>query len=112
MLVSAIQSRPVSDRVTIGGKEVISVQIVEVPEQAAFRTSEAARYLGISPNTLRKRSDLGRIPARRDENGERIFLLRDLDAYLESLPDYRGHDKPVPVSTDWNRTRKGKENQN
>jgi hypothetical protein len=91
---------------------MISVQVVEVPEQAAFRVSEAARYIGISPNTLRKRSDLGLIPARRDENGERIFLLRDLDAYLESLPGYSRCDKPVPVSTDWNRTRKGKESQN
>jgi len=91
---------------------VVSVQIVEVPEQAAFRVSEAARYLGISPNTLRKRSDLGRIRALRDENGERIFLLKDLNAYLESLPEYRRRDKPVLVSTDWNRTPEGKENQN
>ena len=91
---------------------MISVQVVEVPEQAAFRVGAAARYLGISPNTLRMKSDLGLIAARRDENGDRIFLLRDLDAYLESLPDYRRRDKPVPVSTDWNRTRKGKESQN
>jgi hypothetical protein len=82
---------------------VISIQVVEVPQQAAFRVSEAARYLGISPNTLRKRSDLGLILVRRDENGERIFLLRDLNAYLESLPTYRRRDKPVSVSTDWNR---------
>ena len=91
---------------------MISVQVLEVPKQAAFRVGEAARYLGISRNTLRKRSDLGLIPARRDENGERIFLLRDLNAYLESLKEDRGRGKPVPVSTDWNRTRKGKENQN
>jgi hypothetical protein len=91
---------------------MVSIQVVEVPDQAAFRVSEAARYLGISPNTLRKRSDLGSIPARRDENGERIFLLRDLNAYLDSLPDYLRRDKPVPVSTNWNRTRKGKESQN
>jgi hypothetical protein len=91
---------------------VVSVQIIEVPEQAAFRITAAARYLGISKNTLRKRSDLGLIRARRDENGERVFLLRDLNAYLESLPDYRHRDKQVPVSTDWNWTRKGKEPQN
>jgi len=91
---------------------MISVQTVEVPEKAAFRVSEAARYLGISPNTLRKRSDLGLIRARRDENGERIFLLQDLNAYLESLPDFNHRDKPVPVSTNWNRTPKGKENNN
>ena len=73
------------------------VQIFEVPGQAAFRVRDAARYLGISPNTLRKRSDLGLIRACRDMNGERVFLLRDLDAYLESLPDYRGRGKPVAI---------------
>jgi DNA-binding transcriptional MerR regulator len=91
---------------------MVCVRIIEVPTQAAFRVSDAARYIGISPNTLRKRSDLGLIPARRDENGERIYLLRDLDAYLESLPDYRRCGTPVQVSTDWNRTRKKKESQN
>jgi hypothetical protein len=65
------------------------VQILKVPEQAAFKVSRAAKYLGISQNTLRKRSDLGLIPARKDEGGERVFLLRDLEAYLISLPTYR-----------------------
>ena len=68
------------------------IRIVAVPEQAAFRTGPAARYLGICPNTLRKRSDLGLVRARRDVNGDRIFLLRDLDSYLDSLPPSReGH---------------------
>ena len=91
---------------------MVSVQLVEIPAQAAFRVSEAARYLGISPNTLRKRSDLGLIRARRDANGERIFLLKDLDAHLASLPEYRRRGKqPVSVSTDWNRTQAGKESE-
>jgi hypothetical protein len=90
---------------------MLPLQLVKIPEQAAFRVRIAARYLGISPNTLRKRSDLGLIPARRDENGERIFLLRDLDAYLESLPEYRGRGKPMPVSTNGNRTQARKEEQ-
>lgn len=67
---------------------MVALQIVEVPSQAAFRVSEAARYLGISPNTLRKRSDQGLVTARRDVNGERLFLLKDLDRYLSSLPAY------------------------
>ena len=86
--------------------------IYEIPIRAAFKIRDAARYLGISRNTLRKRSDLGQIPARRNESGERIFLLRDLDAYLESLPEYSRHGKPVSVSTNWNRTHNGKEGQN
>ena len=53
-------------------KEPNVIQIIEIPEQAAFFTRQAARYLGISPNTLRKKSDLGLIPARRDENDSRV----------------------------------------
>jgi predicted site-specific integrase-resolvase len=87
-------------------------QVYQIPIQAAFKIRDAARYLGISPNTLRKRSDLGQIPTRRNESGERIFLLRDLDAYLESLPEYDKRGKPVAVSTNWNRTHNGKEGQN
>jgi hypothetical protein len=104
--------QPAGNFASSGRVEMTSVKVVEIPEQAAFRVSEAARYLGISPNTLRKRSDLGLIPARRDENGERIFLLRDLDAYLESLPEYDKRGKPVAVLTNWNRTLNGKGNQN
>jgi hypothetical protein len=68
---------------------MVSVQLLEVPQEAAFKVSRAAKYLGMSPNTLRKKSDLGLIPARKDESGERVFLLRDLDTYLNSLPLYR-----------------------
>ena len=70
-------------------------QLIQVPEQAAFYVWDAARYLGISPNTLRKRADLGLIQARRDENGNRVFLLRDLDRYLNSLPLYKSSGKPT-----------------
>ncbi|MBI4454733.1 MAG: MerR family DNA-binding transcriptional regulator [Acidobacteria bacterium] len=73
-----------------------ALQIVEIPEQAAFHVSEAARFLGISPNTLRKKSDLGLIPARRDESGNRVFLLADLEAYLNSLPPYAQRRNPIP----------------
>jgi len=85
--------------------------IYEVPKQVAFKVSKAARYLGICPNTLRKRSDLGIIPVHKGVNGERIFFLQDLDAYLESLPEYDKRGKPVAVLTNWNRTQNGKGNQ-
>jgi hypothetical protein len=71
-----------------------AIQFVSVPEQAAFRVRAAAKYLGISPNTLRKRTDLGLIPTRRDECGDRVYLLKDLEAYLNSLPLYRSGDNP------------------
>jgi len=71
-----------------------AVQIVTIPEQAVFYVGDACRYLGISPNTLRKRADLGLIPCRQDESGKRVFLLEDLDAYRKSLPPYEHSGNP------------------
>ncbi len=85
-----------------GSGRTLAVRLVSVPEQAAFYVRDAARYLGISPNTLRKRSDLGLIMVRRDENGNRVFLLCDLDNYLNSLPPYTEGVNPTdsrPVET-------------
>jgi hypothetical protein len=72
------------------------IQILDVPAQAAFKVSQAARYLGISPNTLKKKAELGLIPAHETEVGECIFLLRDLDVYLISLPSYRSGADSFP----------------
>ena len=66
----------------------LSIKFIEVPKEAAFKVGRAARYLGISANTLRRKADLGLIPARKNDSGERIFLLRELDAYLNALPSY------------------------
>lgn len=71
-----------------------AVQLVSVPEQALFYTGGASRYLGVSPNTLRKRADLGLIPCKQDEAGRRAFLLEDLDAYRNSLPPYAHSANP------------------
>jgi hypothetical protein len=87
-----------------------AVQLFSIPEQAAFRVKAAAKYLGISANTLRKRTDLGLIPTRRDSCGDRIYLLRDLDAYLNSLPFYTsGDSRSSRRSAGFGRIEKGKE---
>jgi hypothetical protein len=72
-----------------------AVQLVTLPDQAALKVAAAAKYLGICPNTLRKRTDLGLVPARLGENGERIYLLRELDAYLNSLPSCLNDDTAI-----------------
>jgi hypothetical protein len=72
-----------------------AVQLVTFPDQAALKIATAAKYLGICPNTLRKRTDLGLVPARLGENGERIYLLRELDAYLNSLPSCLNGDTAI-----------------
>ena len=77
-----------------------AIQFVTIPEQALFYTGPASKYLGISPNTLRKRSDLGLILCKQDEKGRRVFLLEDLDAYRKSLPPYQHNGNPFsPVKT-------------
>ncbi len=79
-----------------------AIQIVTVPEQATFYIEAASKYLGISRNTLRKRSDLGLIPCRQDEeNNRRVFLLEDLDAYRKSLPPFKANGNPyLPVKAE------------
>ena len=72
-----------------------TVHFVTMPDQAAFKVSVAAKYLGMCPNTLRKKTDLGLIPARLGENGERIYFLRELDAYLNSLPSCLNGDTAI-----------------
>ena len=44
---------------------------------------EAARYLGVAQSTIRKWSDLGRVPAFYTPGGHRRFRRRDLDGFLE-----------------------------
>ena len=49
-----------------------------------LKVAAAARFLGISQNTLRKWADEGRIPVRvNPANGYRLFRREDLAKFLE-----------------------------
>ncbi len=51
-----------------------------------FRISEAAEYLGVSPNTLRNWVNSGKVGAiRHPVNGYRLFRKEDLDALLSRV---------------------------
>lgn len=54
-----------------------------------LRISEAADYLGVSPNTLRNWENAGKIAAHRHPvNGYRLFKQAELDALLRQVqPD-------------------------
>jgi excisionase family DNA binding protein len=55
------------------------------------KTSEAAEILGVSQNTLRAWAQAGKIPVRRNPaNGYRLFLRRDLEAFLKKLERPQG----------------------
>lgn len=61
-----------------------------------LRVSEAAEYLGVSPNTLRNWERAGKIVAHRHPvNDYRLFKREELDALLNQVqqPD----DKPTKV---------------
>jgi excisionase family DNA binding protein len=45
---------------------------------------QAAKYLGVAQSTIRKWSDLGRVPAFYTPGGHRRYRRGDLDAFLES----------------------------
>src|SRR6266536_110395 len=44
---------------------------------------QAAKYLGVAQSTIRKWSDLGRVPAFYTPGGHRRYKRADLDAFLE-----------------------------
>jgi excisionase family DNA binding protein len=63
------------------------VMVMQIPAQRGFKMKAAARYLGIHPQTLRKYTDEGKIRAR-NMHGDRVYLLEDLNAYIECLPEW------------------------
>ncbi|QDV69037.1 Helix-turn-helix domain protein [Rosistilla carotiformis] len=62
-----------------------------------LRVSEAAEYLGISPNTLRNWERAGKIEAHRNPvNSYRLFKKEELDALLKQVqePDEPKDNRP------------------
>ncbi len=57
------------------------------PGQFYFKVSAAAKYIGLSANTLRKYTDLGLIRARILPGGDRIYCKEWLDDFIDALPD-------------------------
>jgi hypothetical protein len=83
------------------------IALIQVPNQRAFFIAEACRYLGnIDPDTLKKHVAEGRIRAK-VVNGRHMFLLEEMDRFLESWPDKEENgagENPLPFP---NRKKKG-----
>jgi len=52
-----------------------------------FSIGDAAEYLGMSKNTVRKLSDLGELSAKR-VNRHRMFTIEDLDMFVNTCTDW------------------------
>src|SRR5256886_58909 len=52
---------------------------------------QAAKFLGVAQSTIRKWSDLGRVPTFYTPGGHRRYKRRDLDVFLE-------RSRPAPTS--------------
>src|SRR5437016_11969732 len=62
---------------------------------------QAAKYLGVAQSTIRKWSDLGRVPAFYTPGGHRRYRRSDLDTFLErSGPGARDKTGPVVLVVD------------
>ncbi|MET9295618.1 helix-turn-helix transcriptional regulator [Streptomyces sp. NPDC003077] len=51
----------------------------------SYTIGQAARLLGVSPDTARRWADAGKIPTLRDETGRRLIDGRDLAAFSTEL---------------------------
>ena len=74
------------------------VALIQVPNQRLFGPAAAARYLGISDDTLKKYTDLRQLTAY-NFNGRRAYRLEDLDYLIEHLPEWddAAGEKPAKV---------------
>src|SRR5256886_7510703 len=62
---------------------------------------QAAKYLGVAQSTIRKWSDVGRVPAFYTPGGHRRYRRSDLDNFLErSGPGAKDRTSPVVLVVD------------
>jgi molybdopterin-binding protein len=79
-----------------------------VTQTRAFRIGEAAELLGVSPDTVRRWIDAGRLPAHRREGetgGHRTIAGPDLAAFAASFADTEMRERYGALSSARNRMR-------
>jgi hypothetical protein len=75
------------------------IAFYQVANQALFSLKSAARFLGISPDTLADDADCGLIPCY-DFHGRRTFKLEDLENLRASLPHWQNEQRPIAASSE------------
>ncbi|MEU0399317.1 helix-turn-helix transcriptional regulator [Streptomyces sp. NPDC006197] len=59
----------------------------------SYTIGQAARLLGVSPDTARRWADAGRVTTHRDENGRRLIDGRDLAAFSVEVGQGAGDEE-------------------
>lgn len=85
IILGGLVVRPASTtQETLAQPAKVSKQHVPKPESALLTIGEAARFLGLHPNTLRRWSDQGLIPTHHiSARGDRRFRKVELDQFVE-----------------------------
>ncbi|MFF8282473.1 molybdopterin-binding protein [Streptomyces albus] len=65
----------------------------------SYTIGQAARLLGVSPDTARRWADAGRVATHRDETGRRLIDGRDLAAFSVELARQSGDDEEEPYTS-------------
>ncbi|MFI1714985.1 molybdopterin-binding protein [Streptomyces litmocidini] len=63
----------------------------------SYTIGQAARLLGVSPDTARRWADAGRVATHRDESGRRVIDGKSLAAFSAEIA--QGDDEDVPYTT-------------
>ncbi|MGA5318681.1 TOBE domain-containing protein [Streptomyces pseudogriseolus] len=65
----------------------------------SYTIGQAARLLGVSPDTARRWADAGRLTTRRDDAGRRVVEGRDLAAFSAELARSAATEDEVPYTS-------------
>lgn len=65
------------------------VSLIQVRSQRLFKVKAAARYVGVSPHSLKKYTDDG-VLAAYDFHGCRVYKVEELDRFIDGLGKWEG----------------------
>ncbi|MFC4954749.1 helix-turn-helix transcriptional regulator [Streptomyces mauvecolor] len=65
----------------------------------SYTIGQAARLLGVSPDTVRRWADGGRVATHRDEGGRRLIDGRDLAAFSIEVGQSSNSEEEVPYTS-------------